>query len=53
MLLCTSEATCSVAARSSIPIGAGDVPGGVELEAVREHRQPLEHPLLVGVEQAV
>ena len=53
MLLCTSDSTCSVAAGSAIPSRCGDVAGGVELEPVGEHGQPPEHPLLVGVEQAV
>ena len=53
MLLCTSDATCSVAAALVDAQRSGDVLGGVELEAAGEHGEPLEHPLLVGVEQAV
>ena len=53
MLLCTSEATWSVAVGRVDAERAGDVVGGVELEAAGEHGQPAEQPLLVGVEQAV
>ena len=38
---------------ASIPSSSAMCVSRVELEAVREHGQPLEHPLLVGVEQAV